>query len=100
VQLGSYAQLRAAVNYLGQAGYQPVDMPPALSPGMGHHVWLQDPDGNAVQLYWEMEQIGWNGLPRPAAERRVWPHNPSDWPEHIDALPDSFMGEVFLGPLN
>jgi hypothetical protein len=33
-------------------------------------------------------------------ERRVWPHNPSDWPEHIDALPDSFMGEVFLGPLN
>jgi hypothetical protein len=47
-----------------------------------------------------MEQIGWNGLPRPAAERRVWPHNPTDWPEHIDALPDSFMGEVFLGPLN
>ena len=100
VQLGSYAQLRAAVSFMGQAGYQPVDMPPALSPGMGHHVWLQDPDGNAVQLYWEMEQIGWNGLPRPAAERRVWPHNPSDWPEHIDALPDSFMGEVFLGPLN
>ena len=100
VQLGSYAQLRAAVNFMGQAGYQPVDMPTALSPGMGHHVWLQDPDGNAVQLYWEMEQIGWNGLPRPEALRRTWSKNPRDWPEHLEPQTDSFMGEVFLGPLN
>jgi catechol 2,3-dioxygenase-like lactoylglutathione lyase family enzyme len=100
LQLGSYAQLRAAVDFMGQAGYKPVNMPPALSPGMGPHFWLQDPDGNAVQLYWEMEQIGWNGSPRPVAQRRAWPKNPVDWPEHIDALPDSFMGEVFLGPLN
>jgi catechol 2,3-dioxygenase-like lactoylglutathione lyase family enzyme len=100
VQLGSYAQLRAAVTFMGHAGYQPVNMPPALSPGMGHQVWLQDPYGNAVQLFWEMEQIGWSGLPRPTAQRRAWPQNPADWPEHIEPQQDSFMGEVFLGPLN
>ena len=50
MQLGSYAQLRAAVAFLGQAGYTPWLLPQALSPGLGHHVWLRDPDGNAVQL--------------------------------------------------
>lgn len=100
LQLGSYAQLRAAVAYLGQAGYAPLQIPPELSPGMGHHVWLHDPDGNAVQLYWEMEQIGWNGKPRPADQRRHWPQDPAQWPEVIDARSDSLMGEVFLGPLN
>jgi hypothetical protein len=67
---------------------------------MGHHVWLRDPDGNAVQLYWEMEQIGWDGRPRPADQRRNWPADPAEWPEQIDALGDSLRGEVFLGPLN
>ncbi len=100
VQLGSYSQLRQAVDFLGQAGIHPVDLPQALSPGVGHHVWVQDPDGNLLQLYWEMEQIGWDGKPRPAAQRRVWQNNPSTWPEVIDPQSDSFMGEVFLGPLN
>ena len=100
LQLGSYAQLRAAVDFMTQAGYAPIDLPAALSPGLGHHVWLRDPDGNAVQLYWEMEQIGWSGLPRPAEQRRSWPSQPSLWPEQIDAQTDSCMGEVFLGPLN
>lgn len=99
LQLGSYEQLRAAVAFMQEAGYAPMDLPQALSPGIGHHVWLRDPDGNAVQLYWEMEQIGWSGLPRPAQERRVWPSDPSQWPEQIDAQTDSCMGEVFLGPL-
>jgi catechol 2,3-dioxygenase-like lactoylglutathione lyase family enzyme len=100
LQLGSYGQLRAAVQFMLDAGHQALNLPQALSPGLGHHVWLQDPDGNAVQLYWEMEQIGWDGRPRPWAQRRVWPQNPSEWPEHIPTQSDSFMGEVFLGPLN
>jgi len=100
VQLGSYQQLRDAVAFLAQAGVHPVDVPQALSPGMGHHVWVQDPDGNLLQLYWEMEQIGWNGQPRPAEWRRQWHNDPATWPEAIDPLSDSFLGEVFLGPLN
>ena len=100
LQVGSYAQLRAAVEHLGRAGYTPWLLPQALSPGVGHHVWLRDPDGNAVQLYWEMEQIGWDGRPRPADQRRNWPVDPAQWPAQIDALSDSLRGEVFLGPLN
>lgn len=100
VQLGSYAQLRDAVAFLGKAGVHPVDLPQALSPGIGHHVWLKDPDGNLVQLYWEMEQIGWDGKPKPANLRRTWQNDPSTWPTEIDPQSDSFLGEVFLGPLN
>ena len=100
LQVGTYDQLRRAVTFLEQHGCTRLALPQSLSPGMGHHIWLQDPDGNAVQLYWEMEQIGWSGLPCPPDQRRVWSSNPSDWPEVIDARTDSFMGEVFLGPIN
>jgi catechol 2,3-dioxygenase-like lactoylglutathione lyase family enzyme len=100
VQLGSYAQLRDAVAFLGQAGLHFKELPQALFPGMGHHVWLTDPDGNLVQLFWEMEQIGWDGKPRPANLRRSWDADPTQWPTNISPLSDSFAGEVFLGPLN
>jgi hypothetical protein len=63
-------------------------------------VWALDPDGNPVQLFWEMEQIGWEGRPKPAELRRAWNSDPQTWPEHLSPLSDSFMGEVFLGPLN
>ncbi len=56
-----------------------------------------DGNGNAVQLYYYMEQVGWDGRPRPAAERREI--TPGQWPETIDALSDSDMGEPLLGPL-
>jgi catechol-2,3-dioxygenase len=100
LQVGTYEQLRRAVTFLEQHGCTRLALPQSLSPGMGHHIWLQDPDGNAVQLYWEMEQIGWSGLPCPPDQRRVWSSDPSDWPEVIEARTDSFMGEVFLGPIN
>ena len=99
VQVGSYGQLREAVAFLEAAGCVRIGLPQALSPGVGHHVWFRDPDGNAIQLFWEMEQIGWSGTPRPAAQRRPWPADPAQWPEAISGLTDSFMGEVFLGPL-
>ncbi len=100
VQLGSYAQLRDAVAFFTQAGLQFKELPQALFPGIGHHVWLSDPDGNLVQLYWEMEQIGWDGKPRPANLRRSWNADPAGWPTEISSQSDSYMGEVFLGPLN
>ncbi len=100
VQLGSYAQLRDAVAYLGQAGLRFKELPQALFPGMGHHVWLSDPDGNLLQLYWEMEQIGWDGKPRPVHSRRAWDADPARWTTDIRPQSDSYSGEVFLGPLN
>jgi hypothetical protein len=49
-----------------------------------------------VQLYYYMEQIGWDGKPRTAAQRRVV--TPGPWPEQLDALGDTFLGEAYLGP--
>jgi hypothetical protein len=44
-----------------------------------------------------MEQVGWDGRVRPAHERRAV--KMGEWPEAIDAPPDAYMGEPFLGPL-
>ncbi|NBY71730.1 MAG: extradiol dioxygenase [Betaproteobacteria bacterium] len=100
VQLGSYQQLTNAITYLKSQGVQFVQLPQELSLGVGHHVWALDPDGNHVQLYWEMEQLGWEGRPKPAELRRTWNSDPQTWPAQLSPLSDSFLGEVFLGPLN
>jgi hypothetical protein len=43
-----------------------------------------------------MEQVGWDGRPRPAEQRRrVGP----DWPQAIDAVPDTYADQVLQGPL-
>ena len=54
-----------------------------------------DPDGHCIQLYYYMEQIGWDGRVRPAVERRkvVVP-----WPEALEPLADTFQDQVFQGP--
>lgn len=100
LQVGSYRQLRDAIAFLEDNGVRFEQLPQELSPGIGHHAWAIDADGNRVQLYWEMEQIGWDGKPRPANLRRRWHAAPATWPDAIDAQSDSFMGEVFLGPFN
>jgi hypothetical protein len=100
VQLGSYQQLRNAVHFLRQSGVRVVQLPQLLSAGMGHHVWVTDADGNHVQLYWEMEQLGWEGRPKHQDQRRIWDANPDTWPDHLSPQDDSFLGEVFMGPLN
>jgi hypothetical protein len=44
-----------------------------------------------------MEQIGWDGRPRPAAMRH--PVAPGEWPASIDGDSDMYRGEICLGPL-
>ncbi len=99
VRLGNYGQLRAAVNFLRDEHGCTVreDIPQALYAGIDYTVFVEDPDGHLIQLYAYMEQVGWDGKPRPASERRKV--TPSDWPETIEAASDAFMGEPFLGPL-
>jgi hypothetical protein len=43
-----------------------------------------------------MEQVGWDGRVRPAAERRQVGR---DWPETLEPLSDSLVDQVFQGPL-
>ena len=50
-----------------------------------------------MQLYYYMEQVGWDGRPRPAGSRPVIDND--HWPETVAGMSDSFLGEPFLGPL-
>jgi hypothetical protein len=44
-----------------------------------------------------MEQIGWDGKPKPAQLRPKVDN--ANWPASVAGLSDSFLGEPFLGPL-
>ena len=55
-----------------------------------------DPDGHCIELYYYMEQLGWDGKPRPKELRRKV--DPNRWPETLDPLSDTFTGEPFIGP--
>jgi len=97
LQVGTYAQLRAAVAFLKSHGVKFVDsIPPELSPGIDYSAFALDPDGHYLQLYYYMEQVGWNGRVRTAAERRrvVTP-----WPDALEPLSDTYVDQVFQGPI-
>ena len=64
LQLANYRQLRDAIAPQ-RAGVR-IRYPPELSPGIDYSFFAIDPDGHAMQLYYYMEQIGWDGKPRPA----------------------------------
>ena len=97
VELGSYAQLREAVAFLKSRGVTIIDtIPPELYPGIDYSAFALDPDGHCIQLYYYMEQIGWDGRVRPASERRSVSR---DWPEALEPLADTYQDQVFQGPL-
>ena len=97
VEVGSYAQLRAAVAFLKAHGVALIDsIPPELYPGIDYSAFALDPDGHCIQLYYYMEQIGWDGRVRPAAERRRVERH---WPEALEPLSDTYVDQVFQGPL-
>ena len=66
VKLYDYQQLRDAVAFLKKHGVRILNLPPELFPGMDYTAFAVDPDGHLVQLYYYMEQIGWDGKPKPA----------------------------------
>lgn len=97
LQVGTYRQLRDAREFLAGRGVRTVEIPPELHPGIDYAFHVNDPDGHCVAFYFNMEQIGWDGRPRPAELRpRV---GSKDWPEEIEAQPDTYAGETLLGPL-
>ena len=67
-------------------------------PGIGidYSAFAIDPDGHALELYYYMEQVGWDGRPRPADLRRQVDN--ANWPDTLDPMEDTFLGEAFLGP--
>jgi catechol 2,3-dioxygenase-like lactoylglutathione lyase family enzyme len=98
VQVGDYRQLRDAIAFLQAEGVTVKKLPPELSPGIDYSAYALDPDGHAIQLYYYMEQVGWDGRPRPAASRpRI---DNERWPETLAPQSDTYLGEAFLGPWN
>ena len=96
VRVNDYDQLKDAIRWLAEKGVEIRYFPSELFPGMDYSAIAIDPDGHAIQLYYHMEQIGWDGRPRPANERRKIDNG--NWPETLDAASDAFAGEQFLGP--
>jgi catechol 2,3-dioxygenase-like lactoylglutathione lyase family enzyme len=97
MQVGSYRQLKDAVAFLQENGVTIKYLPPELFPGIDYSAFAFDPEGHAIHLYYYMEQIGWDGRPRPTAARRTVDN--AHWPEALDALSDTYRGPVFQGPL-
>jgi catechol 2,3-dioxygenase-like lactoylglutathione lyase family enzyme len=96
IEVGSYAQLRVAVSFLKEHGVTLIDsIPPELYPGIDYSAFALDPDGHCIQLYYYMEQIGWDGRVRSAAERR---RIETPWPEALEPLSDTYVDQVFQGP--
>jgi catechol 2,3-dioxygenase-like lactoylglutathione lyase family enzyme len=96
VRLNDYKQLMDAIRFLKEKNAEVRTLPPELFPGMDYTAFSFDPDGHAIQLYYYMEQVGWDGRPRPAAQRRKIDN--AKWPAALDAMSDSYMGETYMGP--
>ncbi len=97
LQLANYQQLRDAVHFLVDHGVRVTNtVPPELYPGMDYVAHVFDPDGHCIQLYYYMEQVGWDGKPRPKELRRK-PIN-GEWPAVLEPMSDTYHGEPFLGP--
>ena len=96
-QVGTYRQLCDARNFLGKRGATFVEIPAELHPGIDYAFHVTDPDGQTVQLYFSMEQIGWDGRAR-APEMRPYPRLDA-WPAALPGEPDVYAGETLLGPL-
>jgi catechol 2,3-dioxygenase-like lactoylglutathione lyase family enzyme len=96
LQVANYRQLRDAVRFLRDTGVRTVELPPELHPGIEYAAHVLDPDGHCLQLYFAMEQVGWDGRPRP--RRQLAPAAVDAWPERLDDRPEAYRGEPFLGP--
>ena len=97
LQLANYRQLRDAIKFLQEHGIKATDaLPPELHPGIDYAAHVLDPDGHCIQLYCAMEQIGWDGKPKPKQLRK--PGKLSDWPDALEGDSAAYAGEPFLGP--
>jgi catechol 2,3-dioxygenase-like lactoylglutathione lyase family enzyme len=96
LEVGSYQQLKNAVAFLKENGVTLKEIPEELHPGIDFAAYAQDPEGHLVQLYYYMEQLGWEGKPRPKELRR---RTGGEWPDTLEPLSDTYVDQVFQGPL-
>lgn len=96
LEVGSYQQLREGLRFLREKGVAIKELPAELHPGIDYAAYAQDPEGHLVLLYYYMEQVGWEGRPRPDVLRRP---RQEPWPEALEPLSDTYADQTFQGPL-
>ena len=97
LQVQNFGQLRNAIAFLKENGVEIRAFPAELTPGIEYAALAMAPDGHAVLLYHSIDQIGWDGRPRPAQARRNYGH-PDTWPLTLPGSAHN-TGFVFQGPL-
>lgn len=96
MRVNDYDQLKSALEFLQDAGVEIRHLPAELTAGIDYSAFAIDPEGHAVQLYFCMDQVGWDGRPRPMTN--LFPGEFNDWPAAIIYSDHILKGEVFLGP--
>ena len=87
------------MSFLREHGVRLIDYGAAdLYPGIDYAAHVLDPDGHCLQLYYQMEQIGWDGRPRPQSELRRTVDAGRLAARRSKPMSDTYQGEPFLGP--
>lgn len=63
-ELASFQELRRAARFLRERGV-PILSSRQGGPGCQLRVYCRDPEDNVVELYWGLDQVGWDGRSRP-----------------------------------
>ena len=63
-QVGTMAEVFAAADYFQEKQVE-IRRVGRDMPGSNWHTYIRDPDGHTVELYYGMEQIGWDGRSKP-----------------------------------
>jgi len=63
-ELGSFEELRLAARFVSER-HGPLHALRQGGPGCQLRIYFHDPEGNVVELYWALDQIGWDGHSRP-----------------------------------
>jgi catechol-2,3-dioxygenase len=63
-ELGSFEELRRAARFVREV-HGPLQAVRQGGPGCQLRIYFRDPEGNLVELYWMLDQIGWDGRSRP-----------------------------------
>jgi len=75
LEVGSLDDLRKMKRFLEDKGVKVLGPIRQRGPGSDKTLDVLDPDGNTIQLFCDMDQIGWDGKSRPKAQwqRREFP---------------------------
>src|SRR3954447_16118453 len=65
-QVGSLGEIGRAIKWFDEQGLQ-IQRSGRDMPGSNWHTYVYDPDGHTNELYFGIEQVGWNGYSKPRA---------------------------------